>query len=262
MFLCMDEKGNYYQAAQHRSDGKGVEKMAQTVQGFGEGYFDKSVKDMGSQIEREGKILTDYNMKQDKYEEIRKKKEEAHRKLHAAEQKKIREIEYRLQSKMVENAVMKSMQGADFDQLSIVDSNYGKVHEAYVQTSRNIRQTDQKYIGNAMYANQLEVEQAQMLTKANQMSIQDRIRKQQEESAVSRPLLNSTRDQLMQNLLEGEIMFSTEEEAKAFDKMNQADRLRWLKRQQAMEAEEAASKSNVLPFALAAGVALLLMGGV
>jgi hypothetical protein len=250
MILCMDQNGNIYQASSDHAHPNGVEKVPEVVANHGTQTGIKNPYLEGSKkIEAQAKSLQAYNQAVDRAEVARKAKAEAHRKLHAENQRRIAALEKKLQPQLVEEAVMRGMSGADFNQLDIKDAEYYKREAAVLQGMRGTPSyTHQKYIGEVP-VNALEADAAKLKAQATAMVVNEQVMKKNFDNQVqytkSATMLPTTK----------ELYFASEEEAKAYDKMTPQARAAWIKK------SEAEGKSTLSPamiaLALAAGYLVL-----
>lgn len=135
MFLCMDEYGNVYQAASHRADGRGVEKLPSVVSESRDNTLDNSFKKNDAKIQSEHKQLKALNASSDAHQMAMHRKRSNHAKYmammnHAKTEAMISKPN---QKAMYNQAMDKKMGQADFDRLSIVDANYNSKHMAALQ---------------------------------------------------------------------------------------------------------------------------------
>lgn len=125
MLLSMDENGQIYQAAAHRPDGKGVERIP-TVSGAGDVTLDSAYLREDIKREKENKLRTVNNLKEINNAVLAKQIEDARRVVLKRKLDKAMEAENypHVQRAKLESAALQNLHGADFDQLGL--SGYGK----------------------------------------------------------------------------------------------------------------------------------------
>lgn len=128
MLLSMDKNGNIYQAASHRPDGKGVERIP-TLSGGGDVALENPYWKAEEKRQRQNKILEAHNAQEKIIEATQKRQMGAY--IKAKKQKQARAdalySDSRNQKALIEAAVLQNLHGADFDMLSI--SGYSKTSD-------------------------------------------------------------------------------------------------------------------------------------
>ena len=135
MFLCMDEYGNVYQAASHRADGRGVERLPSVVSESRDNTLDGSFKKNDKKIQDEHKWLRSLNARMDNEQSMALKKK--NQQLRNMKEHYALKAEHHIsndnQKNLYKEAMDKKLNGADFDRLSIVDAYYPAKHMAALQ---------------------------------------------------------------------------------------------------------------------------------
>lgn len=257
MMLCMDEYGRIYQASVDHANATGVERLPDAVSDFGVNSYQNPYLKTMIEAGNEAKMLQNVQAIEDKKEEAmghhrRAMKKEAMRRAE-------NEIKHDRMNRaeLVEEAVLAGLGSADFDQLSIVDAQYGPRHQAMLQSMGMKPQLGEvPYLKDASYSNPLEVEQASLRQEATKEMITQRLSDQrfQEEAQHLKNLPDSYKDQEAQIMLqgEGEIYFDTEDEALAYDKMSKAQQDAYIKERGVDVGAEPSKPMNKV--ALAAGI--------
>jgi hypothetical protein len=131
----MDEYGNVYQAASHRADGRGVERMPSVVSESRDNTLDGSFKKNDAKIQSEHKQLRALNASSDAHDLAMNKKQQDHKSqwLKAKNASDEHLVSKNTQMSMYNEAKQAQMGQADFDRLSIVDANYNAKHMAALQ---------------------------------------------------------------------------------------------------------------------------------
>lgn len=227
----MDEDGNVYVAATHRSDGQGVESRPIESADFAEANFQNPYLKQEGEARKEGKALSILNKAIDSHESYSKS-------VQAQRQKKLKQLQSAAiealnanQDKLLAKAITQQMSGADFDQLAIVDAQYGARHAAILQNMGEMpRLSDMGYIQDGEYVSPEEVEQIKMTSLASNKILN--AAKQQallsEKENYEAPI-NSTIAPDVQKLLEGELNFDSEDEAKLFASMSHGQQIAYLR---------------------------------
>ena len=128
MLLSMDKKGNIYQSASHRPDGKGVERIP-VLSGGGDVALENPYYRAEAERQRKNKVLDAHNAQEKIIEETQKRQMGQFRKYKAREMvaNDIVRRDPENQKALLHEAVLQSLHGADFDMLSI--SGYGKTSD-------------------------------------------------------------------------------------------------------------------------------------
>ena len=254
-YLCMDENGNVYVAATHRSDGQGVESKPEEAESFASQLVQNPYLSQEAEAAKESSALAALNKHQDGLT----KKQALYAKAKRTKLSGHRELSHSAKDKLLGEALAQQMGSADFDQLSIVDAQYGARHAAMLQSMGEVPvDTDLKYINEAEYVSPLEFEQLKMKSLSNDLIAHDMRAKliNQSQEQVSAPSKSSL-DAKAQEILSGEISFETEDEANLFEKMSTAQKLSYLK---AREASSSSSrKSDIIKYGGAALLAWLIL---
>lgn len=265
MVLCMDENGRIYQASRDSAKGGGVEAVEVAAQDYGVNLYQNPYQ-----------AAVNENVKQINAIKIAEQKEDLINMGHARAQKRNKEMSLRraeseikkeasMRPKLVEEAVMQGMNGADFDQLSIVDSNYGKVHAAILQgMGRRPQMGDSQYISDQVYQDPFEYQQYSIANKAYVAHGEQEIKNQEfYKAAVALPVANSKgvvddrAKRLLTALNEGELYFETEDEANAYNKLSLEEQKKYLQAHPEVYGEEEAAKT-ISKTALVIGAAAII----
>ena len=134
MMLCMDEDGNVYQSASHRSDGQGVESMPHPADNFRDNTLDQSYNKLNSEIESERQQMRVLDAEQDYQNEVAQAHAQKQASITAMKQSVADEnlIDKANQELMFKEATEnKALSGlADFESLRIVDETYPSKQKA------------------------------------------------------------------------------------------------------------------------------------
>lgn len=226
-YLCMDEDGNVYVAATHRSDGLGVESKPESQESFASQLVQNPYLSQEVEASKETAQLAALNRHQDDMT----KKQALYARAKRTKLSGHRELSHGAKDKLLGEALAQQMGSADFDQLSIVDAQYGARHAAMLQNMGEVPvDTDLKYISEAEYVSPLEFEQIKMKNMSNDLiaheTLMSKINQSQEQ--VSAPSKSSL-DAKAQEILSGEISFETEDEAKIFAAMPHGQQIAYLR---------------------------------
>lgn len=254
-YLCMDEDGNVYVAATHRSDGLGVESKPESQESFASQLVQNPYLSQEAAVAKESTALAALN----KYQDGMTKKQALYARAKRTKLSGRKELSHSAKDKLLGEALAQQMGSADFDQLSIVDAQYGARHAAMLQNMGEVPvDTDLKYISEAEYVSPLEFEQIKMKNMSNDLiaheTLMSKINQSQEQ--VSAPSKSSL-DAKAQEILSGEISFETEDEANLFEKMSTAQKLSYLRAREA--ASTSSRKSDIIKYGGAALLAWLLL---
>lgn len=224
--LCMDNEGRIYVASRDKADGSGVESIPAADSDYGANLYQNPYLETSNAALKEAKMLQETQVMADAQSEramIQKKKVAAHalRSQNASLEKSEKQ-----KNELLAEGVMQGFHGnADFNELHIVDENYGKVHAAALQgLGYRPSMGDTPLLKDVQFSNQLELSQAALNDKYIKEVITQNLKDQvfyKSEARLS-VLPESTIDKNANALLigEGEMYFDTEDEAKAFQKLN------------------------------------------
>lgn len=128
MLLSMDKNGNIYQAASHRPDGKGLERIPE-LSGGGDVALENPYYQAEAKRQKYNKLLDAHNA-QDKLIDEAQKRQMGMYKAQMKKQAVINDTIHRSpsnQQALIQEAVLQGLHGADFDMLSL--SGYGKTSD-------------------------------------------------------------------------------------------------------------------------------------
>ena len=266
MVLCMDENGRIYQASRDSAKGDGVESIESSVSDFGVNLYQNPYTQAVNENVAQIRAIQAAD-EQEKMSGIRSKKAHAKAKANAYRRT---ENEMKKQSMnrgaLAEEAILQGMGSADFDQLSIVDANYGKVHQAILQgMGRKPHMGESQYISNEVYQDPFEYEQYSLANDAYNKHGEQMI-KNEEFYKAAQTLKTSTNSEgtvdnqaknLLQALNEGELYFESEDEANAFNKLSVQEQTKYLKTHPDVYGAEESQKS-ISKTAMIVGAAALI----
>lgn len=264
-YLCMDEYGNVYVAATHRSDGQGVEARPETVKDFADPGFQNPYLAQDNSAHKEGAMVKAVADNIDKQNEAISGQMRQIKKARARREMRGLELGRMKHDSLLAEAITQQLAGADFNQLAIVDAQYGAKHLAMLEgMGEAVADSDLNYIQDAEMS-QLEYDQAQM-TKMSTNQIMSEAKKRallSEKENYAAPV-NSTIDRDAQLALTGEINFDSEDEAKMYLKLTPSQQASYLKSRKSAEylpstSEASAQALPVSSTALKAGAALLAL---
>ena len=242
MMLCMDENGRVYQASVDHSNGQGVERMADTVSDFGVNSLQNPYVATTRDANREAKMLQSVQVIEDQNLAAQKQKNNHNKKQAFIRAEQELEMSRSQNNELMTEAVLAGMGSPDFDQLSIVDDQYGPRHQAVLQGLGMVpTMGDKPYLRSVDFSNPMEIEQAALIKMATNEVVTQKLSQQKFQDAGKdiENLPGSYKDQEAQIMLqgEGEIFFDNEDDAKTYNKLSRDQQEKFLMEKQAYDQE-------------------------